>query len=269
MVVRLLIICAALVACGGDDAAGRLADAPSSPATDAACVASGAEGCDGVDNDCDGFVDNVDTGGDGLFDCQRVLLLGAQGLRPASDFEAWAHGNGTQVTRVASPPVVDAALLAAYDIVLVDRVGRAFTADEASALATWVDHGGGVMALTGYSGGDPDKDMPNSLLAGLGVRFAGALRNGPVTTFAADPLTAGLTSITFSGGFGVEAEAGASAPVVVGRIADQPVAIAVHHGAGRVYLWGDEWVTFDSEWKGSAEVQRFWVNAFGWLGKFK
>ena len=33
---------------------------------------------------------------------------------------------------------------------------------------------------------------------------------------------------------------------------------------GRVVVWGDEWITFDSDWLGYADVQQFWVQMVGW-----
>jgi hypothetical protein len=33
---------------------------------------------------------------------------------------------------------------------------------------------------------------------------------------------------------------------------------------GRVIVWGDEWLTFDSDWQGYADVQQFWVQMVSW-----
>lgn len=35
---------------------------------------------------------------------------------------------------------------------------------------------------------------------------------------------------------------------------------------GRVFVWGDEWIEFDSEWSNLPEIQQLWVNIFAWLG---
>jgi hypothetical protein len=40
---------------------------------------------------------------------------------------------------------------------------------------------------------------------------------------------------------------------------------------GHVFVWGDEWVTYDSEWTGHPDyqVERFWQNALKWLSPDK
>jgi hypothetical protein len=36
---------------------------------------------------------------------------------------------------------------------------------------------------------------------------------------------------------------------------------------GRVVVWGDEWITYDSQWQAvkDQQVERFWLNIFKWL----
>jgi hypothetical protein len=273
---RWIVAMCVLAACGDDSGAHKLPDAPATDdarqgdatidAIDCTPTSPATEVCDDVDNDCDGLTDNVDSGGDGLYDCQRVLLLGNPGVNPSSNFQSWTLMNGTVVSRQVDP-TIDATLLAQFDLVLIDRVTRAYTSDEANALAAWVDAGNGVMALTGYAAAVGDAENPNSLLAALGASFDTTLLSGPVTTFPAHPTNTGLTSVTFSGGRPILT----TAPnvTVVGTIGTANVAIAYEHGNGRVYLWGDEWVTFDSQWSSMPEIKQFWVNAFGWLGKFR
>jgi hypothetical protein len=41
------------------------------------------------------------------------------------------------------------------------------------------------------------------------------------------------------------------------------------NGAGRLNVWGDEWITYDSAWTGAynASVQAYWNNVLTWLGQ--
>ena len=38
-------------------------------------------------------------------------------------------------------------------------------------------------------------------------------------------------------------------------------------GSGQVVVWGDEWLTYDSEWTDleDQQVELFWLNVLGWL----
>jgi hypothetical protein len=276
---KFLWVVVAVAACNSNDNSRHIEDAPQvvadAPADTApvGCVPTvpATEVCDHVDNDCNGLVDDVDVGGDGIYDCQSVLFLGSPGSGGTSDFSAWAHGNGTTVTRITDPAiVVDAALLAQYDIVMLEALPRLYTADEATALETWVHAGGGVIALSGYSGNSVDYTYPNSLVAGMGAQFGGNLMSAQVTELTPHPLTEGLTSITFQGGFAVVIDDPQTTPAtVIGQIETTTVAAAMQYGVGRVYLWGDEWITFDSVWSGNPELPKLWVDAFGWLGRFR
>lgn len=282
-----LLICILSGACGDDDEVGtpdaaRAFDAPvtsvvfdaPTTATDGGCVptAPATEVCDEVDNDCNGKIDDVDSGGDGIFDCQRILLVGAAGANPSANFVAWLTGNGSQVERVLTDTTtpLTATLLDGVKVVILDRLPRTFTTDEAAILATWVEAGGGLMVMTGYSGGATDRDRPNSLLAPYGLGYQGGLVSGPVTMFTTHPLTTGLSSVTFSGGFvvgtvGADAGPGGGPTTTVATLPSGAAGVVQVRGAGRVFVWGDEWVTFDSEWSSMPMIRTFWVNALGWL----
>lgn len=297
--VRVLLPFLLLTACGDDDEgdaydapltavfdartfdAARSFDAPVGGGADASSVcvptSPSTEVCDDVDNDCNGLVDDVDSGGDGIFDCQRILLIGIAGANPSANFVTWLTGNGSQVERVLTTTAgeITSALLSDVQVVILDRVTRTFTAGEAAILEAWIEDGGGLMVMTGYSGGATDIDRPNSLLAPLGLAYKPGLLNGPATTFATHPLTAGLSSVTFAGGFAVgplDADAGPGEGTNV-TVATVPsgavVGIAQTRGAGRVFVWGDEWVTFDSEWSSMPMIQTFWVNTLGWLERLR
>ena len=224
--------------------------------------------CNRLDDDCNGVVDDIDVGGDGLCDCLRIGVLGMPGTLASSSFQGWLEARGTTVTRIGLDDTpLTAAQLAAFDVVVLDRLVREYTTDEAALLLAFVSGGGGLMSMTGYSGGGEDRLRPNGLLAGLGVEYIAELRSGPVTMFEPHPLTAMLTSVTFAGGYRVADLPGAtSTRTVVARLTDGAAGVAIEQGEGRAFVWGDEWIQFDSEWSTMPEITRLWVNALSWLG---
>lgn len=221
--------------------------------------------CDEIDDDCNGLVDDVDEGLDGICDCLAIALVGVPGSNDASQFEQWLVERGTSTERV-NPALVTAETLAPYDIIIIDGLTRTYSPLEAAEFEAWVTNGGGLMAMTGHTA-DPTvaQVWPNSILERFELSYVGALLSGPVTDFEVHPTTAGLTSVTFLGGFAVtEAVAGSSD--VIGRLTDAtPVARARAFGSGKVFVWGDEWIEFDSEWSAMPEIALLWANVLTWL----
>src|SRR5690349_4243530 len=85
------------------------ADAHSAGAADAGCVPTSpaTEVCDDIDNDCNGHVDDLDDGEDGIFDCQSIAIFGTPGAVASSNFVAWLATQGSHVSRLqdtATPP---------------------------------------------------------------------------------------------------------------------------------------------------------------------
>jgi hypothetical protein len=126
------------------------------------------------------------------------------------------------------------------------------------------------MAMSGFTGGMSDF-FANSLLAEIGLAYQPGLLNGPITDFAMHPISEGISSVTFAGGYHVGEVAGVMGGVntVVASHAGAPVGMAQERGGGRVFIWGDEWIEFDSEWQSLPQIKQFWVNITGWLGRFK
>ena len=228
-------------------------------------VADDEQTCDGIDDDCNGFVDDIDEGGDGICDCLAIALIGTPGGLASSQFQQWLIDRGSSADRI-DPAVVDATVLDAYDVVILDQLTREYTPAEATAFDTWVSAGGGLMSMTGHTASPVSaQQWPNSILGPMGLTYQGALLNGPVTNFEIHPISVGLTSVTFLGGFEVVADNPAANDVVGTLPGGQVAGMAQERGSGKVFVWGDEWIEYDSEWESLPEITQLWVNIFEWI----
>jgi hypothetical protein len=197
----------------------------------------------------------------------RIGIIGVPGANPSSDFQAWLQALGTSAERVGTAPaeVFDDALLSKYDVIILDQLVREYTAGEAGALQKWVLGGGGFVSMTGYTGG-PTDFRANTFLSPFGLSYGGALISGPVTSFVPHPVTAGLTSVTFAGGYAIQQTPVAGVTTTeVATIGSAPVGEAILSGKGRGFVWGDEWIEFDSEWSTMPEIKQLWVNVLTWI----
>jgi hypothetical protein len=228
-------------------------------------VADDEQTCDGIDDDCNGFIDDIDEGGDGICDCLAIALIGTPGGLASSQFQQWLIDRGSSADRI-DPALVDATVLDAYDVVILDQLTREYTAAEATAFDTWVSAGGGLMSMTGHTASTVSaQQWPNSILGPMGLTYQGALLNGPVTSFELHPISVGLTSVTFLGGFEVVADNPAVNDVVGTLPGGQVAGMAQERGAGKIFVWGDEWIEYDSEWESLPEITQLWVNIFEWI----
>jgi hypothetical protein len=244
-----------------------------------------AEICDGLDNDCNGVIDDVDTGGDGVCDCIKIATLGVPGTWGQGDvFGAWLSARSTNGATSLGSQTLTTTLLSKYDIVIVQNVnakspsdntggvGRAYAAAEVSALSSFVNARGGLMTMTGFS--DPTElSNVNSLLGSFGLNYGSRQilqkSNGattvPVTTWFAHPTSAGVTAVGVDNGY--ESQSAQNLGTVVASQGGYVVGRALQSGSGRVFQWGDEWITYNSEWTQHPDyqVQLFWLNIIKWL----
>jgi hypothetical protein len=228
--------------------------------------------------------------------CQHlnIGILGNPGALTAADFAGWLESAGTSVTTIQTTSSVPltAAAIAPFDVIVLDHLTRSYTASETAIFSAWVASGGGVASMSGFTG-SADDFYANSLLAPLGVQYVTPppLLSGPVTDFAVHPTVAGLTSITFEGGWAIAgcppgeiclAGACSSAcsdsldggsvirtPIAFlpsgGSPATVAVGVAVTMGAGHAFVWGDEWIEYDTVWSSDPQVEPFWVQIFAWI----
>lgn len=226
--------------------------------------------CDGIDNDGNGVVDDVDVGRDGVCDCLRIATLGVPGRWGDGDvFTAWLNSRSNDGAVDLADAALSAEVLSPYHVIVAQDLSdaHAYTAEEVQALQAWVKAGGGFMTLIGYA--DPDVlDNVNTLLAPFGLSYgpdqALPRRGGqtvPVTEWVAHPVTEGVTQIGVDNGYVVQGG------LVIAAEQGAQMLSAVESELGHVLVWGDEWITYDSEWTEHPEyqVELFWVNAMKWL----
>jgi len=230
---------------------------------------SGVSGSNGLILDLDaGAADDAAAAG-----CAHlnIGILGNPGSNNSSNFEQWLAKSGTSVKRIqttADEPITQATLQP-FDVVILDCLTRDYTASEAAIFSAWVSAGGGLAAMSGYHDDTTIDWHANSLLAPLGVAYSGGLLWGPVTNFATHPITAGLTSVTFTGGYAIsDLDGVVSTRTPIAFLNGTPnttVGTAIQFGSGRGFVWGDEWIEFDSEWSALPEIAQLWVQVFAWI----
>jgi hypothetical protein len=237
------------------------------------------EACDGKDNDSNGIIDDVDAGGDGICDCLNIATVGVIGpwSNGGNVFAAWlAARSPLGVVELGDEPLTPERL-APFQVIVTLHVAtlaataeigphHAFAESEVAAVSSWVRGGGGLMTTMGYTGTEADEVVNiNRLLAPLGLGYSTTLTSldGPVQAWAPHPITEGVTSVRTDNG--VE-------PQVTGTLLAQDTmnrqALSVGEvDHGHVAVWGDEWITYDSEWADveGQQVERLWLNLFRWL----
>lgn len=227
--------------------------------------------CDGVDNDGNGIIDDVDVGHDGICDCLRIATLGIPGTWGEGDvFDAWLNSRSNNGAVALADAVLTAEVLAPYQVIVAQDLStmeRSYAPEEVEALSAWINAGGGFMTLIGYA--DPDEILNvNSLLAPFGLSYGteqilprGRGPTVPVTGWVSHPVTQGITQIGVDLGYPVQGG------TVIATEQGYDLLTAVEASMGHVLVWGDEWITYNSEWTEHPEyqVELFWVNAIKWL----
>ena len=232
------------------------------------------EVCNDLDDDCNNKIDDVDEGMDGVCDCLSIAIVGNEGANPSSEFQVYLQDLGTTTDRINSNVLNDInvqltpAVLAKYDILILDWLQRDYAADAADIKA-WIEAGGGMMTMTGHTNNNTVIDRPNSILGTMGLTYNGSqgFFSGPVTNFAAHPITAGLTSLTFLGGLYIDqVNDGIGVNQTIMTLPQGPVGIVQERLDGRLFVFGDEWVEFDSQWQNMPDIKQFWVQTLAYLG---
>ena len=264
---------------GGNGSAGKsggidldLGDASPSMAGDRGTGSSDPrEVCDGLDNDDDGVIDNVDKNSDGVCDCLLIATLGVKGTSGQGDvFAAWLTARSDTGATDLADETLTPTLLAKYDVIVAQDLHKnhQYSALEVAALSDWVNQGGGFMTLIGYSDAGEAHNV-NRLLEPFMMSYTDQQilsKNGnttvPITMWTAHPVDNGVSVVGVDNGYPVQ---GMGTTIATGGGFD--IAKAQEVGKGHVFLWGDEWITYNSEWNDHPDfqVQLLWLNAIKWL----
>jgi hypothetical protein len=237
--------------------------------------------CDGIDNDENGIIDDVDANSDGVCDCLNIGTLGHIGpWGQGNIFEEWLNTRSPRPALVIGDGEITAEVIQGLHVIVSlnvatvapnndhrDQVVHAYTEAEASALALWVKGGGGLMTTIGYSNDERNEvTNVNRLLAPLDMAYSSSKLDlqGFVERWGTHAVTDGVSKIRVDNGVEPEERAG----VTVAWDSGNRVALRVAEvGEGRVAVWGDEWISYNSEWADVKEqqVELFWLNLLKWL----
>lgn len=238
-----------------------------------------------ADGDADGDVDSdsdVDTDvkqevcdETGTCFCLRMAVIGtSDSTANETDVSAFVNWLNTEssckVTMFEDRTQLTSAFLAEYDVLLLQLLADTaygpfwtFADDEIGALKMWVEAGGGLITLTGYTGNDSAKEVAtvNSLLTPVsGISYnndqylASACDTcwcwgNSVPIYGWDPtneISRGISQVGALWGYSVNAPVGA---VVVAAEAGKNAAVSMEVGDGRVFAFADEWVIFTNQWR--------------------
>ena len=229
------------------------------------------ETCDGIDNNCDGIIDNVDKNQDGICDCILIATLGVKGTWGQGDvFAAWLDTRSNNGATALADQTLTPELLAKYEVIVAEDVHRnhPYSPAEVQALQAWVANGGGFMTLIGYATPGEAANV-NRLLQPFGMSYGNAQilpkttnSTVPITRWVPHPIDLGVTAVGVDNGYAVQ---GSGTMIAMGG--GYNVGNAQEVSKGHVFMWGDEWITYNSEWTlhPDYQVQLFWLNAIKWL----
>jgi hypothetical protein len=210
------------------------------------------------------------------------------GSDSTNEFESWlsTKSNANVTFFIDKPGTIDMTWLNNYDVILIQDLRKwVFTVAEQQAFQQWINEGGGVIALSGYFNDDALEILnPNGLLAPTGMSIladevpsqnacttadgiaAGNLvcpnsptntnanpaskcfcwgNSYPVSDFTANhPIAVNVKAVGAFRGRAVNVGTGN----VVASVGGVPVAGEITVGKGKVFIFGDEWVTYTSQW---------------------
>jgi hypothetical protein len=257
-------------------------DSAKRPDSGAPELPANGEVCDGVDNDHNGRIDDADVEADGVCDCLKIATIGAGGAwSDETVFTAWPNSHAQNPVTALGDRKLSDALLEPYQVIIVLDVaamtgmgnGRmqpanhAFSTTEVEAFERWVRAGGGVMTTIGYRVDETNEvSNVNRLLAPFGMGYSTTKHSvdGYVESWDEHPITTDVHKIWTLNGVEPDGSAGLT---LAKDSAGRAVLQAMQVWDVRIVLWGDDWITYDSQWQASADqqVEQLWRNILTWL----
>jgi hypothetical protein len=187
----------------GDDGGGSSSGSSGGTGTTSGGMSSGfATSSSGGATDAGGHGMRCDDAGN--CSCIAIASIGHEGVwGPCSGdtttaFQGWLNSQSTAHVDSydTTKPTITADFLSQYDVIILqwmvangqknnDGAAWVFSSDEITALQTWVNNGGGVIALDGYQGTDPsmvfDITATNQLLSWTDMQFNKDVQLGNAT----------------------------------------------------------------------------------------
>jgi len=237
-----------------------------------------------------------------------------QGGDPDTALQEWLAGSslGTaKVTNVTKRAALTADWLAGFNVIILASLSEdstngpwwTFTDAESAAFRAWVENGGGVITLTGYSSSVDEATAANQLIGFSGVQYnkddvyASCPDWGICTCTKSLILSAwnkadsaianlsnNITYIGFEHGRSITAPADAHVAATIDTTDGIKNVLVgkVVNGKGHVLAFGDEWITYTSQWTGAGnpmaadpgcagklpqdkyQTAQFWFNMIKW-----
>lgn len=226
--------------------------------------------CNGMDDNGNGIIDDVDVGNDGLCDCLNIGFFGEVASDAGSEtaqFEAWLlERSSVPVQRLAATETLTAEWLAGVQVLVVGGLqsrsaqsGAAFSEAERAAFDSWLHGGGGVFVLAGYTEDSRDAQPTVELITNTGMSYdlqsvpsEGVIGQGETPPVWLDGIVApdhpsveGVEAIGVYYGYPVT---GDGTPILQAQ--GYTLAMVKEVGAGRAFVFADEWITQDVTWSG-------------------
>ena len=275
---------------------------PGSPSSSAdAAVTGQVVGCDG---------------GDGC-SCPplNVAVLGKPGkwgVNPNGDpdtaLQDWLNSSSAGTARVdnfTNRVTLSADFLATYNVIILASLSDdsnmgpwwTYSDTEVAAFQAWIQNGGGVISLSGYASGN-EMAPDNQLIGFSGITYnsdgvwgdcadwticnctgSNTLSDWNRTDPVIANLSTGVTLVGYVNGHSIKAPADGH---VAATISGQDALFGKIVGKGRVLAYGDEWITYTSQWTGAGapnadaascqgylpqdkyQMAQFWYNMIHW-----